>query len=262
MQRGYPLVKVLGLDEVAPHKGHGNYRLIISAPADGYVLDVLKDRKKETLDAWFDARGAEWCAAVEVCCADMWDAYHESAQVKLPHARLVVDRFHVMKNLNAAVTDARRMIQKQSDSETQTQLKGGRWLLVKNRENLSAEECANLNAMLTASPVLKQCYELKEDFRAWFNAPHDRDTAAAELDAWLERVKAANLKALHAFARTLGNWRDRILNYFEGRHSNGFAEGVNLKIKLINRRAFGYRNFESFRLHVLVAFEPVSHQSR
>lgn len=261
-QRGYPPVKVLGLDEVAPHKGHGNYRLVISAPADGCVLDVLKDRKKETLDAWFDVRGAEWCAAVEVCCADMWDAYQESAQAKLPQARLVVDRFHGMKNRNAAVTHARRLIQKQSDEATQTQLKGCRWLLVKNRENLTAEEGLQLDAMLAVSPALNQCYELKEDFRAWFNSPHDRDTAATALDAWLVKVKASGLKALQAFTKTISNWRERILNYFEGRHSNGFAEGVNLKIKLISRRAFGYRNFESFRLHVLVAFEPVLHQSR
>ena len=70
-QRGYPNVTVRGLDEVAPHRGHGNYRLIISAPADGYVLDVLKDRKKETFEAWFDARGADGCPAVQVCWADM-----------------------------------------------------------------------------------------------------------------------------------------------------------------------------------------------
>ena len=260
--RGYPLVKVLGLDEVAPHKGHGNFRLIISAPEAGYVLDVLKDRKKETLDAWFAARGPDWCAAVEVCCADMWDAYHASAHAHLPNARPVVDRFHVMKNLNDAVTQARRVIQKQAAPDTQSQLKGSRWLLVKNRENLSETEKLKLDAMLVASPLLHQCYQLKEDFRAWFNAPHSRVTAASQLDAWLLSVAASGLQALQAFTQTLGNWRESILNYFDGRYTNGFAEGVNLKIKLINRRAYGYRNFESFRLHVLVAFEPVLHQSR
>lgn len=170
-QRGYPHVTVLGLDEVAPHKGHGNYRLIISAPADSYVLDVLKDRKKETLEAWFDARGAEWCAAVEVCFADMWDGYHEAAQLKLPHVRLVVDRFHVMKNLLDAVTHARRTIQKNADAPIAEQLKGCRWLLVKNRENLTTEELGKLDTLLAVSPSLQKCYTLKEDFRAWFNAP-------------------------------------------------------------------------------------------
>jgi transposase len=244
---------VLCLDEIAPHKRHGRYYLVISAPELGLVLDVLKDRKKASLEAWFDARGLDWCAAVEVCCADMWDAYHEAAQAKLPNARQTVDRFHVMKNLNDAVTKARRTIQKHADETTQQLLKGCRWLLVKNRENLEADEQQRLDAMLAASPELKLCYDLKEDFRKWFQSS-DRATAEQGLTDWLARVEASGLKALQAFTRTLTNWKERILNYFDGRHSNGFAEGINLKVKLINRRGFGYRNFENFRLHVLTAF--------
>lgn len=74
----------------------------------------------------------------------------------------------------------------------------------------------------------------------------------------MAKVEASGLRALQAFTKTITNWRERILNYFDGRHSNGFAEGINLKIKMINRRGFGYRNFQHFRLHVLVAFDPVS----
>lgn len=247
-------MKVLCLDEIAPHKGHGGYLLIISAPELGLVLDVLKDRKKASLEAWFEQRGAAWCAVVEVCCADMWDAYHEAARGHLPRARLTVDRFHVMKNLTDAVTKARRTIQKHADEATQQILKGGRWLLVKNPDDLTDEERPRLAAMLAASPDLKQCYELKEAFRQWFNQPLDRAVAADQLTAWLTQVEASGLKALQAFTRTVRNWRESILNYFEGRHSNGFAEGVNLKIKLLNRRAFGYRNFDNFRLHILTAF--------
>jgi transposase len=247
-------VKVLCLDEIAPHKRHGGYLLIISAPELGLVLDVLKDRKKASLEAWFEQRGWAWCANVEVCCADMWDAYHEAARAHLPRARLTVDRFHVMKNLTDAVTKARRTIQKNADEATQQVLKGGRWLLVKNPDDLTDEERPRLAAMLAASPDLKQCYELKESFRQWFNQPLDRATAADQLTVWLTRVEASGLKALQAFTRTVRNWRESILNYFEGRHSNGFAEGVNLKIKLLNRRAFGYRNFDNFRLHILTAF--------
>jgi len=234
---------VLCLDEIAPHKRHGRYYLVISAPELGLVLDVLKDRKKASLEAWFDARGLDWCAAVEVCCADMWDAYHEAAQAKLPNARQTVDRFHVMKHLNDAVTKARRTIQKHADATTQQVLKGCRWLLVKNHENLDADEQQRLDAMLAASPELKLCYDLKEDFRQWFQSP-DRSTAEQGLTDWLARVEASGLKALQAFTRTLVNWKERILNYFDGRHSNGFAEGINLTVKLINRRGFGYRNLE------------------
>jgi len=256
--RGYPPVKVLCLDEFTIHKGHGSYRLVISAPELGVVLDVLPDRLKETLEAWFAQRGSAWCEQVEVCCADMWDAYHTVAKVKLPNAQCVVDRFHVMENLTDALTTARRTLQKQADEATQAILKGGRWLLVKNRENLTDAEQVQLTQMLEASPELKTCYDLKEDFRTWFTQTTDRETADKTLAEWQTQAKATKLRSLQAFVRTLDNWREGILNYFNGRHSNGFAEGVNLKIKMLNRRGFGYRNFAHFRLHILVAFAPPS----
>lgn len=249
-------MKRLCLDEITPHKGHGPYYLIISAPELGLVLEVLPDRKKASLEAWFAARGADWCAQVEVCCADMWDAYHTAARAALPNARLVVDRFHLAHNLSFALSQARRAIQKAASPEVKAGLKGARWLLLKNRENLTAEEGQKLEAMLALSPELKTCYDLKEDLRAWFNADCDRATAASGLADWLQRADDSGLPAWRTFVKTVQNWRESVLNYFDGRHSNGFAEGVNLKIKLLNRRAFGYRNFNSFRLHILVAFGP------
>ena len=95
---------MLCLDEITIHKGHGHYRLVISAPELGLVLDVLPDRNQESLAAWFEQRGVAWCEQVAVCCADMWNAYHNVAQAKLPNAQRVVDRFHVMKNLTDAST--------------------------------------------------------------------------------------------------------------------------------------------------------------
>jgi transposase len=257
-QRGWPVVKVLCVDEIAQHKGHGSYRLVISAPEMGIVLDVLKERTQEALCAWLEQRGVDWCAQVEVICADMWDAYHEAAIAKLPNAKRVVDRFHVMKNLNDALSKARRTIQHQADEATKALLKGCRWWLVKNRENLDADDRADLEQALAASPELSACYQLKEDFRSWFNLSSDRHNAEQTLLDWIASVEASGFRALQAFVRTLQNWKEAILNYFDGRHTNGFAEGVNLKIRLIHRRAFGYRNFEQFRLHILVAFDPVS----
>ena len=241
-------------DEISLHRGHGKFVLVISAPEIGLVLDVLSDRSKETLEKWLDERGKEWCAVIQVACSDMWDAYQEVAAKKLPNAIRTVDRFHVMKNLNEALTKARRAIQKDADEHTKEVLKGCRWLLVKNKENLKAEELQKLQSMLAASPELKACYEFKESFRNLFNQNLDYQGAEERLLEWVARVEASQFKSLQVFVKTLRNWWQQILNYFVGRHTNGFAEGVNLKIKMLNRRGYGYRNFNSFRLHVLVAF--------
>ena len=112
--------------------------------------------------------------------------------------------------------------------------------------------------MLKASPEPKRCYELKETFRDLFNQNLTIKVAEKRLLRWIAQVDAMPFKALKSFVATLRNWWEQILNYFDGRFNNGFAEGVNLKIKMLNRRGYGYRNFSSFRLHVLVAFDPIS----
>jgi transposase len=188
----------------------------------------------------------------------MGDAYQEATQQRLPNARRVVDRFHVMKNLHEALTKARRAIQKEANETTKELLKGCRWLLVKNRENLTEEQHQKLSRILQASPELKSCYELKESFRDLVNENLSYQAAEKRLRAWIAKVETTSFKALKSFINTLRNWWEQILNYCEGRFNNGFAEGVNLKIKMLNRRGYGYRNFNSFRLHVLVAFDPLS----
>ena len=205
------MARVVCFDEIAPHKGHGGYELVIYAPELGIVLDVLKDRKKATLEEWFVARGEPWCAHVEVYCSDMWDQYHEAAQAHLPKALAVVDRFHVMKNLTDAMTKARRAIQRKATPEQQEILKGCRWLLVKNNENLSAEEHTTLQTVLTTSPELKSLYELKESFRKWFNTCKDRQEADDLLTAWLDQAKEGGLRAIQGFIRTIERWRQLVL---------------------------------------------------
>lgn len=245
---------MLCCDEIAPHKGHGRYRLVIYAPELGIVLDILSDRLKESLERWFEQRGAAWCEQVEVFCADMWDAYHTAAARHLPNARPVVDHFHVIQNLNAAINKTRRTIQKNLAPAAKTELKHARWLLLKNPDHLGEEERRSLAQILAFSPELNTCYTLKEEFRTCFNSAKTVQEAASTLDDWCKRVYHTPYKALHAFANTFIHWRTHILNFFDGRYTNAFAEGVNLKIKLILRRGFGYRNFQHFRLHILVAF--------
>lgn len=247
------LFRILNIDEISLKKGHQQYVLVISAPEWGCVLDVLPDRSRETLEKWFEQLSDEQKAYLEEVCIDMWEPYLLAVKAKLPsHIKVTIDRFHVVKNLHDAVSKTRRDIQREADDETKAVLKGCRWTVVKNRENLSEKEEARLPELYAASPDLQLCHELKDEFRAIFDQ-HDRQEAECWLEEWIATVEASGLKHLQRFVQTLRNWWEHILNYFDSRSSNGFAEGINNKIKMLKRRGFGFLNFEHFRLRILVS---------
>ena len=244
------------MDEFARKKGHGNFALVISAPEEGCVLDVLPNRERETLEKWLDGLSIEQRQAIKVVNVDMWEPYTLAVKAKLPQATIVVDRFHVMKNLNHCLTKARREIQNHAPAEVKAQLKGSRWVLVKNQKDLDEKEHAKLEIIYQVSPELKICHQLKELFRLLFETLTDREEAKQALQVWIQQVEALDIKALKPFLVTLTNWFEHILNYFISGWTNSFAEGVNNKIKLIKRRAFGYTNFNHLRLHILVECGP------
>jgi transposase len=246
----------LNIDEIAQEKGHGNFVLVLSAPEEGYVLDVLPDRERKTLEKWLDGLSPEVKKAIKTVNLDMWEPYTLAVKAKLTQARIVVDRFHVMKNLNHCLTLARREIQRTASDEIKEQLKGSRWALVKNEKDLNDKQRAKLETVYQVSPELKVCHQLKEQFRAIFETITDREKARSALLHWIKQVQKQNVVALQSFLATLNNWFELILNYFIERWTNAFAEGVNNKIKLIKRRAFGFTNFDHFRLRILVECAP------
>ena len=247
------LFRSLNIDEISNKKRHQEYNLVISSADLGCVLDVLPDRKKETLEKWFDQLSEEQKAYLEEVCIDMWEPYLLAVKAKLPpHVKVTIDRFHVVKNLHDAVSKTRRDIQREADDETKAVLKGCRWTVLKNRENLREKERARLPELYAASPALQLCHDLKDEFRAIFDL-QDRQEAELWLEHWIATVEASALKPLQRFVKTLRNWWEHILNYFDHRSSNGFAEGLNNKIKMLKRRGFGFLNFDHFRLRILVA---------
>ena len=246
------LFQRLNIDEISNKKGHQQYLLVISSADLGCVLDVLANRHKETLEKWFAQMSDDQQAYLQEVCIDMWEPYLQAIQAKLPdHVKITIDRFHVVKNLHQAISKTRRAIQREADPETKTALKGCRWIILKNRETLTAKERARLPELYAASPDLQLCHDLKDEFRAIFDL-QNRQQATAWLEDWISAVEASGLKPLQKFIKTLRRWWPYILNYFDHRSSNGFAEGLNNKIKLLKRRAFGCLNFDHFRLRILV----------
>ena len=144
--------------------------------------------------------------------------------------------------------------------EEAKELKGSRWLWVKNEENLTEEEQRRLEELKTRFPQLKALAEAREGLRAIFE---DRGVLTVEegkawLLAWMEQVKALSLKALQEFSATLTRWLDGIANYFATRSSNGRTEGFNHALRSVLWRTFGMQNFSNFRQRVLDRFGRVA----
>jgi transposase len=222
------------------------------------VLDVLESRDKDCIVKYLQRhKEGGLLAGVEEVTCDMWDAYVNAAtEVFGKDVRVTIDRFHVMKNFQEQLTEARREIQRGLDKEEAKALKGSRWLWVKNWENLTEQERAELEALKGRFPLLKQLAEQREALRAIFE--DKKVTSAADgqerLQGWMAAARKLGLKALERFCKTLTNWMDKIANYFVTRSSNGRTEGFNHGLRSILWRAFGMTNFKRFRLRVLDRF--------
>ena len=222
------------------------------------VLDVLESREKQTLIKWLTARReCGLLAHVTEVTTDMWEGYTEAArEVFGATIRVVIDRFHVMKNFQERLEKARREIQKTLHPEAAKGLKGLRWLWITNPENLDDDQRQELQELKELIPDLGRLHDLRESLRAIFEDQrmHRPATAIARFQAWIAEARRTSLKALETFCGTLERWMDEIANYFVDRSSNGRTEGFNHGLRSILWRAFGLRNFQHFRLRVLDAF--------
>lgn len=209
-------------------------------------MKYLRQKKESGLLAWVE----------EVTC-DMWEGYSNAAvEVFGKGMRVTIDRFHVMKNFQEQLTEARREIQRRLGKEQAKALKGSRWLWVKNWDNLTAEQQQQLEELKQRFPELRQLAEQRESLRALFEdrTIRTQEEGQKRLQAWMEQARQLGLKGLDAFCKTLSNWLDKIANYFVSRSSNGRTEGFNHALRSILWRAFGMTNFSHFRLRVLHRF--------
>jgi transposase len=249
-------IRILGVDEISLRKGHKQYALVFSDLERRRVIAVLPNRLKKTFEEWLESLTEEERRAIKVVSMDMWEAYRQAVRKKLPHAQIVADRFHVMKQLNHQIDLIRRSIQRKAKKEGNEALyqalKGSRWVLLKNRGELTPEQETQLHTILAISDELRAIYLLKEEFRTICGKITDRARAQRFLWAWIGKALATGSRYLTRFVKTLRNWWHEFLNYFDDRVTQGFVEGINRAIRGIIDRAFGYRNFDNFRLQVLV----------
>ena len=243
--------QILGVDEISNKKGHKQYLLVISDLQRNCVIEVLPDRLKNTLVKWLYTLPVWIREEIKVVSMDLWKPYRLAIAEVLPHAEIVADRYHVTKNLNDVLDKVRRAIQKHLPKEIASKLKGLRWILLKNQGDLDDAEKQKLQIAYELSPLLRKLHQLKERFRSIFQHITDRKQAERFLQAWVCEVKQFGCDKLLKFVETLDRWWDRILNYFNRRITSGAVEGLNNRIKLIKRCAYGYRNVTNFRNRIV-----------
>lgn len=230
--------------------------------SNGRVLDMLPDRDKDSLVEWLrQGKRSGLLTQLVEATADMWEGYVNAVhEVFGKEMRVTIDRFHVVKQFQERLTEARREIQRGLPKEEAKALKGSRWLWVKNQESLTEQEKKQLEELKGRFPQLKTLAEAREGLRAIFE---DRGVLTVEegkewLRGWMEQVKELGLKALEQFSATLTRWLDGIANYFATRSSNGRTEGFDHALRSVLWRAFGMQNFANFRQRVLDRFGRVA----
>lgn len=251
-------VERLGIDELSVKKRHRQFACPLIDHTNARVLEILEHRDKQTVVAWLtEGRDNGLLGSLREVTLDMWGPYADAVrEVFGQTVRIVVDRFHVVKNLQDCLANGRRKIQRDMPKESARALKGTRWLWAKNPENLTAEQRDRLAVLEKQFPELAQLSRQRESLREIFDDPGiaTAEQGRERLLAWCEQVRRLGITALEKFTQTIGNWLDEIANYFVNHSTNARTEGFNHGIRAILWRAFGIRNFNHLRLRVLHAF--------
>jgi transposase len=243
-------LKQIAIDEINIGKGH-RYLTIVLNLLSGAVVFVGDGKGADALEAfWRRLRRAR--AKIEAVATDMSSAYVRAVRDNLKRAVHVFDHFHVVKRYNEKLSAFRRQLFHELTAAGQKLLKGVRWLLLKNPENLDPKkkERQRLEKALRLNEPLAIVYYLKEDLRQLWAQP-TKAVARRVLKDWLARARASGIRMLEQFADTLEEHQEGILNYYTYRISTGPLEGTNTKIQLMKRQAYGYRDHEFLKLKIL-----------
>jgi transposase len=245
----------IAIDEIAVAKGH-RYLTVVLDLESGAVVFVGDGKGAKALQPfWKRLRGSK--AKIEAVAMDMSPAYRKAVSIHLSKAKIVFDRFHVMKLFNEKLSDLRRGLHREATDVMQKKvLKGTRWLLLKGAENLDEErdERKKLAEALALNHSLAVAYYLKEDLRQFWEQP-GKKFATLFLDGWIKRAEGSGIKKLQEMAKTLAAHRSGLLAYYDVMITSGPMEGTNNKIKTMKRQAYGFRDKEFFKLKILAIHE-------
>ncbi len=244
-----PPFATLGIDEIALLKGHRDFVAVISAQTEQgelHVLAVLPNRLKATVVDWLKRIPSALQSRILTVCTDMWEGYITAVHEVLPHATIVIDRFHGARPYRDGVDELRkqevRRLRQELPKAAADELKHTLWPFRQRSTDLDAAEQERLETLLAASPALRQAYTLREELTTIFDSAGSKTEGLRQIQEWRQRVVQSGLRCFDRFLKLLDTWLDLIANYFLNHHTSSFVEGLNNKLNVLKRRCYGLRN--------------------
>jgi len=249
---GFPGPKAIGIDEIAVRKGH-KYRIVVS---DLYRKRPIWfggiDRSEESMNMFYAQLGPKKASKIKLAVMDMWPAFEASTLANAPKAAILYDKFHVIKHLQEALDTVRKQEYARLTGNNRKFIKGQKYTLLSHRENLTSNGRKNLERLLKINKRLNVAYVLKECFGQLWD--YNSETWARKFfENWKKALKWQRLKPYEAFCGLIERHWDGLAAYCnpENKVSLGYVEGLNNKIRVIQRRAYGFRDEGYLRLKIL-----------
>ena len=255
---GTPAPQVIGIDEISIRKGH-TYRIVVSDLIRGRPIwfgDV--DRSEASMDEFYPWLGPRKSAGIRLAVMELWKPFRNSLRRHAPQAAVLFDEFHIMRHLGEALDKVRKQEYARLGGQQRRFIKGQKYPLLSRHENLTLEGKQSLKLLLTANKRLNTAYVLKESFGQLWDYARE-GWARRFFDNWRNALKWQRLKPYEKFAELIERHWDGIAAYCnpENKVSLGFVEGLNNKIRVIQRRAYGLRDEEYLRLKILTCMLPL-----
>lgn len=252
-------VDVIAMDEFALQKGQ-RYATVIVEPLVKRVLWVGRGRSRESIRPFFEMLGQEGCTRLKAVAMDMNGAFEVEVRAHCPHVAIVYDLFHVVAKYGREVLDPVRRDEAKrvaADNAARKVIKGSRWLLLRNRKNIHrTEDRIRLYDLLDANRNLMKAYVLKEDLKQLWSYRYPK-AAEKAWRSWFRRAMQSGLEPLRRFARRLKPYLPGIVAHCRYPLHTSLLEGINNKIKVIKRMAYGFRDHEYFFLKIRAAFPGI-----
>jgi transposase len=256
---GNPAPKVVGIDEISITKGH-TYRIVVSDLVRRHPIWFGgEDRSEASMDAFYAWLGPKKSRRIRLAVMDMWKPFRTSTlkPEHAPQAAILFDKFHILRHLGEALDKVRKAEYARLTGKDRRFIKGQKYTLLSHRENLTTQGRRSLKLLLNANQRLSTAYILKEEFEQLWS--YNREGWARRFfENWRDSLKWQRLKPYEKFAQMIDRHWDGIAAYCkpENKVALGFVEGLNNKIRVIQRRSYGLRNEEYLRLKVLTCMLP------